>query len=114
VGDVRKRALLAVIPLLAAVLAVSVVSAVGATRTQSVTVGDNYFRPTSLTVRAGTKVQWKWAGVLAHNVTVQSGPVKFHSRTQVRGSFSYVFTKKGSYALVCTIHPSMTERVMVR
>jgi plastocyanin len=108
---VRKRALLAVTPLLTAGLAVS---AVGATRTQSVTVGDNYFRPTSLTVRAGTKVQWKWAGVLLHNVSVRSGPVKFHSRTLVRGSFSYVFTKRGSYALVCTIHPSMTERVTVR
>jgi plastocyanin len=108
---VRKRALLAVTPLVAGVLAAS---AAGATRTQSVTVGDNYFRSTGLTVRAGTKVQWKWAGVLLHNVTVRSGPVKFHSRTQVRGSFSYVFARKGSYALVCTIHPSMTERVTVR
>ncbi len=113
----RQRALLAVTALLAIVLAVSAVSAVyagAATRTQSVTVGDNYFRPTTLSVRAGTKVQWKWVGVLLHNVTVRSGPVKFHSRPQVRGSFSYAFTKRGSYALVCTIHPSMTERVTVR
>jgi plastocyanin len=111
---VRQRALAAVTPLLAVVLAASAVYAGAATRTQSVTVGDNYFRPTSLTVRAGTKVQWKWAGVLLHNVTVRSGPVKFHSRTQVKGSFSYVFTRRGSYALVCTIHPSMTERITVR
>jgi plastocyanin len=111
---VRQRARLAVTPLLAVVLAASAVYAGAATRTQSVTVGDNYFRPTSLTVRAGTKVQWKWAGVFLHNVTVRSGPVKFHSRTQVKGSFSYVFTKRGSYALVCTIHPSMTERITVR
>jgi plastocyanin len=111
---VRQRALLAVTVLLAVVLAVSAVCAGAAIRTQSVTVGDNYFRPTTLSIRAGTKVQWKWVGVLLHNVTVRSGPVKFHSRTQVRGSFSYAFTKRGSYALVCTIHPSMTERVTVR
>jgi plastocyanin len=111
---VRRRALLVLTPLLAAALAGSAVYAEAAARAQSVTVGDNYFRPSNLTVRAGTKVQWKWAGVLLHNVTVRGGPVKFHSRTQARGSFSYVFSKRGSYTLVCTIHPSMTERVTVR
>ena len=107
----RRLGVLAATALLSAVLAVC---AVAATSTRSVKVGDNFFRPTSTTVRAGTKVEWKWAGVLVHNVTVRSGPVKFHSRTQVKGSFSHVFTQKGTYALVCTIHPSMTETVTVR
>ena len=107
----RKLWVLVATALLAAVLAVS---ALAATSTRSVKVGDNFFRPTDITIRAGTKVEWKWAGVLVHNVTVRSGPVRFHSRTQVRGSFSHVFTKRGTYALVCTIHPSMTETVTVR
>jgi plastocyanin len=52
--------------------------------------------------------------VLNHNVTVRSGPSTFHSRTQAQGSYSHVFTRPGTYALYCTIHPSMKMTVVVR
>ena len=32
----------------------------------------------------------------------------------MRGSFSHIFTKKGTYQLVCTIHPMMKMTVVVR
>ncbi|MGO9882710.1 MAG: plastocyanin/azurin family copper-binding protein [Solirubrobacteraceae bacterium] len=79
-----------------------------------VKVKDDYFSPRTLTVSRGAKVTWSWAGVLLHNVTVQSGPVKFHSRTQDKGSFSHVFTKPGVYHLECTIHPHMKMTITVR
>ena len=57
---------------------------------------------------------WKWAGALLHNVTVKSGPAKFDSRNQLRGSYTHRFTVRGTYHLYCTLHPDMTMTVVVR
>jgi plastocyanin len=81
---------------------------------KTVRVGDNYYGPKSLTVGRGTKVTWKWVGVLKHNVVVHTGPSAFSSKTQVRGTYSHTFTKKGTYRLVCTIHPSMKMTIVVK
>ena len=81
---------------------------------KTVKVGDNYYGPKSLTVGRGTRVTWKWVGVLRHNVVVHTGPAAFNSKTQVRGTFAHTFTKKGTYQLVCTVHPSMKMTVVVR
>jgi plastocyanin len=45
---------------------------------------------------------------------VHTGPSSFSSRTQVRGSYSHTFTKRGTYRLVCTVHPKMRMTVVVR
>jgi plastocyanin len=91
-------------------LAVSAFAASGRT----VKVADNYYGPKTLTVGRGSKVTWRWTGVLKHNVVVHTGPSFFSSRTQVRGTFTHVFTRKGTYALVCTVHPKMKMTVVVR
>jgi plastocyanin len=93
-------------------VAVSAVSALASGKT--VKVGDNYYGPKSLTVGRGTRVTWKWVGVLRHNVVVHTGPAAFNSKTQVRGTFAHTFTKRGTYQLVCTVHPSMKMTVVVR
>jgi plastocyanin len=93
-------------------IGVSAVSALASGRT--VKVADNYYGPKTLTVGRGTKVTWDWVGVLKHNIVVRKGPSSFSSKTQVRGSYSHTFTKKGTYDLVCTIHPSMKMTVVVR
>jgi plastocyanin len=85
-----------------------------ASSSKTVKIGDNYYGPKSLTVGRGTKVTWKWVGVLKHNVVVHTGPSSFSSRTQVRGSYSHTFTKRGTYRLVCTVHPKMRMTVVVR
>ena len=67
----------------AAVLAVPAVSALGATPTQKANVVNFAFKPKKLSIKKGTKVTWsfKSAGI-KHNVTAKSGPVKFHSAQQ--------------------------------
>ena len=90
------------------------VSAAFAASGRTVRVADNYYGPKTLTVGRSTKVTWKWTGVLKHNVVVNRGPSFFTSRTQVRGTFTHTFTKKGTYALVCTVHPKMKMTVVVR
>src|SRR5690349_13474650 len=107
----RRRAL-AALALAVALLAASAVSAF-ASSTKSAWIGDFYFHPGKATIKKGTKVTWKWQGVLNHNVTVKSGPSKFHSKSQARGTFNWTFQKKGTYHLYCTIHPFMKETIVV-
>jgi plastocyanin len=91
-----------ILAVLTAATATMAIPALAATKT--VSVGDNFFKPTKVTVRAGTKVLWKWTGSSPHNVTVTSGPRKFHSRTQSSGTYSAIPHRKGTYRIVCTIH----------
>jgi plastocyanin len=105
----RLLALLAAAAIVAAALAIPALAA-----TRTITVGDNFFKPASVTVSKGTTVKWVWRGKIAHNVTVKSGPVKFHSATIPKGTFSRTLTKTGTYAIVCTIHPGMKMTLKVR
>ena len=76
----------------------------------------NYaFRPGKLTIRKGTRVVWIWAGgFVGHNVKVIKGPVKFQSRVKASGGYAHLFTRAGTYHLECTVHPSMTETIVVQ
>jgi plastocyanin len=74
----------------------------------TVTLGDNFFAPSSKTVAAGTKVRFKWTGNHRHNVKKKRGPGGgFKSQTtRADGvNFAKVFNQRGTYRLICTIHP---------
>jgi amicyanin len=75
----------------------------------------NYaFSPASVTVNAGTTVTWTNQDAAAHNVVVSSGPETFSSPTLQTGqSFSFTFTKAGTYSYYCAIHPEMKATVTV-
>jgi plastocyanin len=104
----RMFALLAALALLGA-LAVPALAA-----TKSIALRDTFFSPKSVTVKKGTTVKWVWRGRLPHNVTVRKGPAKFHSSTKTKGSFSKKLTKRGTYRIVCTIHPGMNLTLKVK
>jgi plastocyanin len=106
------RRLTVLLALAAAVLALAAVPAV-ASGGKSVKVGDFFFHPGRMTIRRGTKVTWNWVGFIGHNVTVKKGPARFHSKTQVKGSYSHVFRKKGTYVLYCTVHPTLMKETIV-
>jgi len=108
-GDRRWLALVAITVILVALSSVSALAS-----SSPVKVADNFFSVKHLVIGKGAKVTWKWTGYLNHNVAVRSGPAKFRSRTQARGSYSHVFTKRGTYKLYCTIHPGMKMTVVVR
>ncbi len=72
------------------------------------------FAPASLVVKAGTKVTWTNQDSDAHTVTSQNGGGPLSSAALSTGqSFSYTFTKPGTYSYLCTIHPFMTATVTV-
>ena len=86
-----------------------------ASTTKRVSIKDNVFAPTSVTIRKGQKIKWTWKGHAPHNVTATKGPVKFHSTTKTSGTFTKKFTKKGKYTILCTIHaPGMKMVVRVK
>ncbi|HET7429358.1 MAG TPA: plastocyanin/azurin family copper-binding protein [Gaiellales bacterium] len=96
------RLLLAGLAIAAA--AVVALPALGATK--SITVGDNFFRPASVSVSKGTTVKWVWHGAVAHNVVVKSGPQKF--RSPIAGgngfTFKHKMTRAGTYKIFCEVH----------
>lgn len=81
---------------------------------RSVSVRDNYFSPSSASVKRGTKVSWRWRGRSPHNVVVRSGPTRFSSPVRSSGRYSRVLRRKGTYRIVCTIHGGMTMTLRVR
>lgn len=82
-------------------------------KSRSVSVRDNSFRPRSITVPLGAKVVWRWTGFSEHNVRfrkVPSGASKRGSVTQSSGRFARTFKKRGRYRYVCTIHQALGMR----
>lgn len=70
-----------------------------------VTIGDNFFRPASVTVtrvEGEATVSWNWTGRNQHNVTFDAGGP--NSVTQTSGSFNRTFTDAGTFTYICTIH----------
>lgn len=97
-----KRISIAATALTAVVAAAGTVSAFAATK--SIKIGDDFFSPKSVSVKKNDTVKWTWTGDSPHNVTVRTGPVKFHSKTQSTGTYSKKLTKKGTFKIYCTIH----------
>ena len=106
------RSVRALLLLIAVVSAVFAATALAATR--SVNVQDSFFSSKSVSVSRGTTVTWHWIGALYHNVKVRSGPAKFGSRIQLKGTYSHRFTVRGTYKLYCSLHPGMVMTVTVR
>jgi plastocyanin len=83
----------------------------------AVKIGDNFYRPRSLTVAKGGTVAWRWDGRRRHDVYFTSGLRSGRPRrcgAQRHGKCSRRFKKAGRYGYVCTIHGSMTGKVVVR
>lgn len=69
----------------------------------SVTVGNNFFDPDSVSVPVNGTVTWTWAaGDTLHTVTFDDGAQG--SQPQSSGSFSRTFSAVGTYTYFCSIH----------
>jgi plastocyanin len=72
----------------------------------TVSVGNNLFSPSSLSVPVNGTVTWQWnSGGVAHNVTFQDGATPSGDLTS--GSFSRTFAAAGTYSYVCTLHAAL-------
>jgi len=67
-----------------------------------------------LVVEVGQTVRWTNHDSAPHTVTTTKAPVAFDSGTLQQGdSWSYTFTKAGTYEYYCAVHPDMVSSVKV-
>jgi plastocyanin len=84
-----------------------------ASGTATVDIKNFAFSPASLTVTKGTKVTWKFEDSTAHTVKADDGT--FTSPALANGkTYSYTFTKTGTFKYICSIHQYMTATVTVK
>jgi plastocyanin len=74
---------------------------------------DNFaFTPKDLTVKAGTTIVFRNRDDIPHSVVGSKG--EFHSKAlDTDDSFSFTFTKAGTYDYSCGLHPKMQGRIVV-
>jgi plastocyanin len=85
-----------------------------------VDVADNFFGPPRLTVKAGTKIVWRWTDEAAdvHDVKLTSAPKgvkRFHSVPATAGFvYAKTLTKPGTYKILCTLHIEDGMKMTIR
>lgn len=84
----------------------------------------NSYHPKVVQVAPGTTIKWinedvftfmdgEFSGI--HNVLVKSGPDRFFSELLAHAeSFSHTLTKEGEYVYMCTPHPYMEAKIIVK
>ena len=85
----------------------------GAGPVASVSMDHNTFIPSEITVAPGTTVTWVNKEAMPHTVVhVNKG---FRSKTLVKDAqYSFTFTAAGDYDYLCSIHPNMKGKVIVK
>jgi plastocyanin len=81
----------------------------------SVVIKNFAFSPAIITIKAGASVTWVNQDGTDHTVVSDTGSaVAFESKTLSNGgSYSFTFSKPGTYSYHCSIHPSMTGTITV-
>ncbi|MFL5734392.1 MAG: proprotein convertase P-domain-containing protein, partial [Chloroflexia bacterium] len=78
-----------------------------------VSIGDNFFNPTTITVNVGTTVTWTNGGGRSHTSTSDTA-IWDSSLIGPGGTFSFTFNSVGSFAYHCNVHPTeMTGTINV-
>ena len=82
-----------------------------AAATRTVVIKNYAFSPAKLSIHRGDSVRWLFRdGTIVHNVIAR----RFRSSPALTsGSFTVRFTRRGTFAYTCTIHPWMTGSVAV-
>jgi plastocyanin len=76
---------------------------------------DNFtFAPVTLTVATGTTVKWINRDDIPHTVVSEDKSTFKSKALDTDDSFSYTFTKAGTYTYFCSIHPKMVAKVVVQ
>ena len=75
---------------------------------------DNFtFGPDTLTVPVNSTVTWVNKDDLPHTVSSTDGAFKSKA-LDTDDKYSYTFSKAGTYAYYCSIHPKMVGKIVVK
>lgn len=78
--------------------------------------GNYSFQPASVTIKAGSTVVWVNDSGVVHTATSDSGDAVTWDSSVIStggGSFSFVFTKPGTYPYHCSFHSFMHGTIVV-
>jgi plastocyanin len=87
---------------------------------KTVTLHDDYFSPSKMTVKSGTTIKWNWPTGLTdtHDVMLGKHPrgVKRFMSDYAAGGYSFKrkLTVPGTYTFVCDIHQGMAMKIVVK
>lgn len=116
----RRKALVGVVAVTALAVAVPGASGGAASKpkTPKITVADDYFAPTEVSVKVGGKVQWIWddMNLDTHDVVLTKDHPKGVKARDFRSSsgaigikFAPKFEVPGKYAFICTYHKTVMK-----
>jgi amicyanin len=81
----------------------------------NIIIKDHAFQPPAPTIHVGDKVTWVNQDQDPHNIIEKSSAKLFHSPAlDTNDSYSFTFTKAGTYDYFCTFHPMMLGKVIVQ
>lgn len=89
-------------------------SAAKAVGTQQVEIRNFAFAPATLTVPAGTRVVWTNQDEEPHVITSAGALFASSKGMDTSDSYAVTFSKPGTYAYYCSIHPMMVGTIIVR
>jgi plastocyanin len=79
----------------------------------TVSIANFAFSPATLPIPAGTTVTWTNNDSTTHTVTSDNG-VFDSGNLAPNATFSYTFSNAGTFAYHCSIHTSMTGKIVVK
>ena len=79
----------------------------------TVTIDNFTFAPATLTVTVGTIVTWKNEDDSPHRIGDKNGTFK-SAALDTDDTFSHTFAAPGEYPYICTIHPYMAGKIIVK
>ena len=79
----------------------------------TVTIDNFTFAPATLTVTVGTIVTWKNEDDSPHRIGDKNGTFK-SAALDTDDTFSHTFAAPGEYPYICTIHPYMVGKILVK
>lgn len=110
----RSISLAALLPLAFAAPAVSPARSGNPATAYQVDITKFKFQPAQLTVPIGAKVTWTNHDEEPHTVTSAGGQFKGSPALDTADTYGTVFTRPGTYAYFCSVHPFMTGAIVVR
>jgi plastocyanin len=87
--------------------------ATSAKKTDQVVITNFKIAPMTITVRKGTKVTWTNKDSVAHTVTADTMPGPDSGKITGGATYSYTYTKTGTFTYYCDIHEDMKATVIV-
>lgn len=91
----------------------SAATSVPRTAPNNIAIAGFAFNPKTLTVKVGTKIIWTNDDPSIHTVTADDGAFSSGSLPP-GGTFSFTFTKAGTYSYHCKIHATMKATIIVQ